>query len=74
MNRLEAMESLRLGNKLTHPFFTIDEWVSISGQLTPWHYTFEDGIEQYALDFWRLRRNISWNSGWSIFKRNEKDS
>jgi len=68
MNRLEAMESLRLGNKLTHPSFSIDEWVSITHNETPWHYIFEDDIEQYADEFWALRRHISWDRGWSIFQ------
>lgn len=64
MTRSEAIRLMEEGKKLTHRFFTPDEWVTINenGQ-----YQFEDGIVCSRLIFWVDRNSTAWDSDWELF-------
>lgn len=66
MNKDEAIKSMREGNKLTHIYFTPDEWIKESGH----RYEFEDGCVCGFSAFWFHRQENSWQNGWSVFKVN----
>lgn len=63
MNKAEAIEKMKAGEKLTHPYFSDDEWVTmVDGQML-----LEDGVKCSVLEFWRWRTDSSWDNNWSIF-------
>lgn len=61
----EALTKLDEGHKLTHRYFTEEEWMVKS--VYPLHYEFEDGVVCPVEEFWRLRSDIGWETGWSIW-------
>jgi len=63
MNKIEALKALQYGKKLTHHWFSPNEWV-IEDQ---GKYIFEDGCQCHDFEFWADRTDESWNRGWSIF-------
>lgn len=66
MTREEAILKLQQGFKITHQYFTNDEFVYQPNPRIS-IYKFEDGAEQNAKDFWDLRVDVFWNYGWEIF-------
>jgi hypothetical protein len=71
MTRDEAKLALRQGKKLTHTYFSKDEWV-MGGEVTPSDefYVLEDGVHCTAREFWNYRKNYMFDHGWEIFKEN----
>jgi len=65
MTRFEAAQALIKGKKLTHRYFTPDEWVKGNGDGT---YLLEDGYTCTAAEFWKFRQQEFFNDGWKIFK------
>ena len=64
MTKIEAIAAMREGKKVTHTYFTADEWIT----LTPnGLYQFEDGCIVPTLTFWADRKGLDWESGWGIF-------
>ena len=64
MTKIEALKALNSGHKVTHIYFTSNEWVKLNG----FRYEFEDGIFDHIDEFWYHRRGELWDNGWSIFK------
>ena len=58
----EAEELARQGIKVTHTYFTPDEWLIMKGNLI----IFEDGSQIYMSDWSRDKSYLL--SGWSIYK------
>lgn len=65
MTKLEAIEQMKDGKKLTHRHFSNDEWIMSDQRGT--RFTFEDGVKCSPHEFWRWRTDESWNSDWEIF-------
>lgn len=63
MTKDEAMTFMRNGGKVTHRFFSPDEWMIESGYL----YEFEDGCMCEFSEFWSFRKDASWDDGWSEY-------
>jgi hypothetical protein len=64
LSKSEAIKAMREGKKVTHQYFTQDEWV----QLTPSGlYQFEDGVICPSLLFWQDRKGEQWETGWSLY-------
>lgn len=63
MNKQEAIAAMKLGAKVTHRFFTQNEFVTI----TPagW-YLFEDGVMCSPLSFWYDRTGQAWEEDWTF--------
>jgi hypothetical protein len=63
MNKAEALESMRQGNKLRHSFFDAEEWMMIvRGEVV-----FEDGCRCTVEMFWQDRTEDVWLENWSLF-------
>lgn len=54
MNNTEAKLALSQGKKLTHEYFTPNEWVKGVGLM----YEFEDGCKCLPDEFWRGREDF----------------
>lgn len=65
MSRQGAILALANGEKLTHRYFTPDEWVE---QTADGRYRFEDGNICSPVEFWGYRKGEAWESGWSIWE------
>lgn len=70
MTKQEAIQAMREGKKVTHRFFQPDEWVTwvISGlgECDDMYIT-EDGCRLSSEDFWTLRTDPAWETGWEIY-------
>lgn len=66
MTKEEAISQMKAGKKLTHRYFTDDEWVKTDE--TGMIYILEDGVECSPKEFWMWRTDEAWNSDWEIFK------
>ena len=64
MTKNEAIELMDQGRKVTHRYFTSDEWMCKFGYL----YKFEDDCLCSINDFWVLRDGDSWDDGWSEYE------
>lgn len=55
---------LAVGAKLTHRYFSSNEWVMLEGN----KFIFEDGVKISQADFWDNRNGSGWETDWSVFK------
>ena len=63
MSKTQAIQALKAGEKLTHYWFSPDEWVSLkNGKLE-----FEDGCKCSPNVFWQYRDDESWETGWKLY-------
>jgi hypothetical protein len=66
MTKQEAIEALDRGEKITHKYFSPDEWVKKydnNGNLI-----LEDGVICSEWEFWYHRTQDFFNNGWEIYK------
>lgn len=66
MTKEEAIEAMRHGDKVTHKYFTSDEYMFIPD---PRYniYEFEDGVKMSGIEFWEIRDKLTFQNGWSLF-------
>jgi len=64
----EAVTLMKQGKKLTHRFFSSDEWVTMEG-LT---MIFEDGVKCSPSQFLMDRTDLAWNEDWSEFNHHQE--
>jgi hypothetical protein len=57
----EAKQALREGKKITHRYFSSDEWVEMRNG----YIKSEDGVTHH--EFWSLRTAEGWQTDWEIF-------
>lgn len=69
MNRAEAKKAIEAGKKVTHEYFTPEEWVTYYGNHV---YIMEDGVTVHEALFWHDRQAECFEEGWEIF--NEKSN
>lgn len=64
MTSTEAKQKANMGEKITHTYFSRDEFVTvIDGNLTD-----EDGCKLSWDEFWGIRTMGYWQTGWSIYE------
>jgi len=63
MNKQEAIQSMREGNKITHHYFSPEEWITMKGNLV----LTEDGYEMFLNEFFSYRTVPGWEDGYSIW-------
>jgi hypothetical protein len=64
LTRAEAIQALREGKKVTHRFFSYNEWMKlVTGDLI----RFEDGVHMTLGEFFSNRNEQEWNDGYSIY-------
>lgn len=66
MNIKEAIKEMESGKKMTHIFFTPDEFITMS----------ENGIIRdesgyHLFDFWKHRTGDAWNTGWDYWEEQQ---
>lgn len=59
----EAIILMKQGEKLRHPYFSDDEWITMKGNIV----VMELGQECWASEFWRDRQSSGWENGWALF-------
>lgn len=64
MTKVEAITAMHNGEKVTHEYFSPEEWIAIDG----YSFIFEDGASCEFEDFWIGRDEKFWDTDWSIFK------
>lgn len=64
MTKREAIEQMHKGMKITHRYFSPDEWMTMrsDGMMV-----LEDGVICTPEDIWRWRTSIDWDDGYSLF-------
>jgi len=65
MTKLEALEAMNKGKKVTHKSFTKEEWIT---KTYGYNYLLEDGVVCSFSEFWRWRTEPCWDNDWSIFE------
>lgn len=64
MTKSEMLEALKEGHKVTHTYFTSDEWMKDGDN---YDIEFEDGCKCSFQQFWQGRNTPDWNEGWSLY-------
>ena len=63
MTRGEAITAMREGKKVTHKYFSREEWATQdNGEIL-----LEDGVRCTPAEFWRDRMSEIFKDGWEIF-------
>jgi len=70
MNKQQAIDAMLQGKKVTHRFFTDDEWVTMNEQ---GEIVSEDGVN-HGLYFWKLRSHADWETDWNIHEEKNKQN
>ncbi len=65
MTKAQALDAMRSGKKVTHIFFSPNEWMTIQND----QILLVDGVRCYPDDFFKYRSDKSWQSGYSLYKR-----
>lgn len=69
MTKAEAIHALHAGDKITHRYFTPEEYVCIDE--ASGHLIDEKGYQLNPVEFWDLRSdNGAFDNGWEIFIAN----
>lgn len=66
MTKSEAIAEMQKGVKITHRYFTKDEWMTIRNN----KIVLEDGVICDPPLFWSYRTDSTWDSDYEIFKSN----
>jgi hypothetical protein len=66
MTFIQAVELMKQGKKLTHRYFSNNEWVTMQGNLT---MIFEDGVKCTTQQFLMDRTDLAWAEDWEEFKK-----
>lgn len=70
MTKTDAITEMLKGNKVTHRYFTPEEWVTIDGKMentNQYKYLLEDGVKCSEMEFWKYRFGAEWQDGWELF-------
>jgi len=67
MTRPEAIKAMREGKKVTHKYFTREEWATQDHGLI----LLDDGDKCAPSAFWKDRQSKMFDNGWSLFVDHE---
>lgn len=65
MTKIEAIEAMKRGEKVTHPYFSDTEYITMKGNFT---IVDEKGYHCEDKIFWSYRVSSAFEKDWSIFK------
>ena len=65
MTKKEAIYLMKQGVKITHKYFSKDEWMTMDKFD---NIILEDGVIIGSYDFWSYTREDYWNDGYKIYK------
>ena len=63
LTKEQAIALMKQGKKLTHRYFSDDEWITMRGNII----YMERGQECWASEFWRDRQGEQWETDWSLY-------
>lgn len=63
MTKVQAVDAMKAGKKVSHKYFTSEEWMTIEEGM----FLFEDGNRCHMKQFWETRYEDWWNSDWRIW-------
>lgn len=63
LTRAEAIQAMKEGKKVSHRYFTPDEFIYMEGDTI---HT-EDGAQCSSKEFWSIRSNVMWEIDWNIY-------
>jgi hypothetical protein len=66
MTKNEALKAMKEGHKVTHRFFTSEEFVQLDKQ-----GRIIDESGYILTSFWNYRPDECWNTDWSIYQESE---
>lgn len=64
LTKEQAIEAMQEGKKVTHQYFSPDEWVTLTSDGL---FQFEDKVVCTPEMFWQDRSGNNWETGWSLF-------
>ncbi len=64
MTKQEAIKAMSEGKKVTHRYFTSDEYMSMCNDMI----LLEDGVECSPNEFWKYRTGSAWDDGYELFE------
>lgn len=64
MTKQEAINAMQEGKKVTHRYFTSDEWMTMVGG----DIMTEEGYKVPPKEFWQYRTDEFWNDGFELFE------
>nr|WP_067054102.1 hypothetical protein [Mucilaginibacter sp. L294] len=71
LTKQQAIEAMKKGQKVTHIYFSSNEWVAICPETNK--IITEEGYKHNTIDFWIFRTGPSWETGYSLYET-EKDT
>jgi hypothetical protein len=63
MTKTEAIQAMKEGKKVTHRYFTPDEWATMVND----QIVLEDGVKCTPKEFWYCRNTPNFDNYWSIY-------
>lgn len=63
MDKEQAILLMKAGKKVTHHYFSKEEWMTMQGN----RVVLEDGCSLWAHEFWADRSSSAWDEGYSVF-------
>lgn len=63
MTREEAIKQMHRGEKITHRYFSSDEWMTIEKGM----FLLEDGVKVPFELFWKDRQGEGWEDGYEYY-------
>ena len=63
MTKEEAIYQMKSGVKVTHRYFSDNEWVTMENG----YILTEEGYKFPPDEFWRWRNDIDWMTGWYLY-------
>ena len=63
MNKQEAILAMQEGKKVTHLYFSPNEWMTMKEGMI----VLEDGVIYPPKEFWQWRTDRGWNDGYELF-------
>lgn len=67
MDKTAAIKAMKEGKKITHRYFTPDEWMTMQKGMI----VLEDGVVCAPNEFWNWRTAPTWNDGYELFKNKQ---
>lgn len=64
MTKEEAIQAMQEGKKVTHQYFSDNEWMTMEGN----RIVLEDGVSCWSHEFWADRNGLGWSDGYSLFE------
>lgn len=62
MNKKEAIQAMQEGKKITHKYFTPEEWMTMRKGMI----VLEDRVVCTPEEFWKWRTAIGWDYGYKL--------